>query len=408
MDNSISKVLTILIALLITTFFIHLFNTQEICILLAIIIFVGLIFNASMLHDKSFIFFVVFVIVQFIWAILGYGITTYNSILLNSLYFGASVTICGFLGKLSQKQIKLLSSFILIIFSISIVSTFFVLLTNPNILREYSYDASELSDFVSSSGHVMVFSYGVGEGLAIMLPAIFCFGLYCKKPFWMVVSIIIVLFGIACQFMGTLATSAILSLVFCVAVGISYLYYSNKSRWASTILAVLVAGIVAAFALPKVSLSDNLQFMAKFEDMQASVSGNGAVGQVDSRAQLYLQSLKVCMHNPILGLGKEPINFGSYTDNMVSMHTTFFDYWGMYGLFALLLIASWKGSIKSSYNLLPESRKKQYRYYLLSLFLLLLLKGPVTISTNFFFSTVLVGIMIRRELLLDNTKLQEQ
>lgn len=394
-----TNLITFFISLLIATFFVPIFRIEIVCGMLAIVIFFCILNKTNILNDWSFRLLILFILLQFFWAILGFGITSYNSLLMTSLYFVAGVSICGCLDNFSKKQIVFLTVFMIAIFLLSCISTFTTLLIDPTILRKFAYDRTSSG----ISPYDLIYSYGVGEGLAILLPAFLGFGLLSTKKIFFISSIVVVVLGIITQFMASLATSAMLSLVFCILTLFSF-FSEIKRLGVFRIVPILLFACIAVFLiLPNLHFMDNLVFMSKMEDVQTSISGEGSVGQVGSRAELYKQSFSVCLHNPILGLGKTPEAFGVYDSETVGMHTALLDYYGMYGLFSLLLLVAWKQTIQKSLCLLNKSGQKRYQWCLYSLLFLLLLKGPVTIYINFFFSTVLVGLLIRCEV-LENTR----
>lgn len=408
MKDNTCRLLTIFVVIWILSLFLPILNIEVKCGLLLIISLLGLIINPDIKKENHVILLILFIAVQFVWAMFGCGIPNYHALIYSSLVYVASVITCGCLKYLTLKQIKFLSGFIILIFLITNLSTFTALLINPNLVREYAYqDIIERNNYENLSSYNFIFPYDVGEGMAIMLPAILCFGVFSKNRLLLITSVVTAFVGVATQIMGTLFTSAILSLVFCVLIFLFFLK-RTKGGTARNFLLITLITVVAIAIIPKVSILDNNGFMTKFGDVQSSVIAGNSVGRVETRTSLYTQSLNVFFHNPILGLGKIPESFGSYNEDTVSMHTAILDYLGMYGLLALLFFISWKKTISESLCELNKDRQKQYRLYVYSLFFLLLFKGPVSIHINFFFSTVLVGVLIRRELLYnDNVQSSE-
>ena len=388
--KSQSNMLTILAAILEVVIILPLFGTISYSVLMALIIMLGFLMFPDVISSKPFKYMFLFVLVELVYATIGKGLP-YRMVIYYSLQFFAAIFICSHLRYLSKKQINLLFFILLGLLLFTTVVTYYALLTNNMIIRYNAYGADDITDSSRSFG---VYSYGLGEALAIILPALTAFALLSKHRLLQVVCFILVGAGLLTQFMAALATSALLSAFFCALVVLSHLV--SKQRRKNVFVPAFIVVVLVALFIPYSQIGENWAVSVKMEDVTTSYSTGSSVGQVESRGELYLQSLRVCLHNPILGLGEPPAEFGQYSDNTVSMHTGILDYWGMYGLFAVLFLLSWKGTINQNFQLL-NGKRKIYRWALFSLFFLLLLKGPVTINLNFVFSTLLLSIVILKD-----------
>lgn len=394
MSKTVSKgqgnMLTIMAAIFEVVIILPLLGTISYSVLMALIILLGFLMFPDVISSKPFKYMFLFVGVEFVYAIWGKGLP-YRMLVYYSLQFFAAIFISSRLRYLSKNQINFLFILLLGLMSFTLIVTYYALLTNNMIIRSNAYGADEVTDVGRSFG---VYSYGLGEALAIFLPTLTAFALFSKHRLLQVVCFILVGAGLLTQFMAALATSALLSAFFCALVVLSHLV--SKQRHKDVIISAIIVVVLVALFLLSSRIGENLAFSVKMEDVTTSYSTGSSVGQVESRGALYLQSLKVCLHNPILGLGEPPAEFGKYSDNTVSMHTCVLDYWGMYGLFAVLLLLSWKGTISQNFQLL-NGKRKIYRWALFSLFFLLLLKGPVTINLNFVFSTLILSIVFLKD-----------
>lgn len=397
--NSQNAILAGLTAILIANTFVPFLSTISFIILNSLIILIGLVSVDKIVTSKPFVYMLFFVAVEMLYASLGKGLPV-NMVIYQALLYLTSIVICGNIKHFSHKNANFLFFLMMGLLLFTFVKTFLALQIDNMVIRHHAYGNNE-GDFGGSM--FGVYSYGVGEALAIILPAMTAFAIGLKKRILQVIIYILVVFGIITQFVGSLTTSAILSLLFCGIVVLLTLF--DKRRVSSAFLSVVIIVIIIIVFLPATKIAENMALMIKMEDINQSYSSGQAVGQVADRNTLYLQSLKVVARNPILGLGVIPIDFGRYNSNTVSLHTTIFDFWGMYGLFAIFFVLSWVGVIKSSVSILSPDRRKQYKWAFVSLFFLLLLKGPVTIGINFQFSTVLLSLLYYKEVNSETNKL---
>ena len=382
-------------------------NTIVSCILLAMIILLCFALHPRILSEKGIIVLFAFVFVEVIYMLMGKGFTSIG-VLWTSLNFMACTTVCFSFYSFSNKQLNLLYWVMTCLLLYSMVSTFIILMENPMAVRDYGYGlAGNASSFESqlwvnyrSRG---MYSYGIGEALSVITPAYLALGVMNEKSWCKVVAIFISIISILTQTMASLTTSSLLSIVFVILTLLSLFRVSRQRKKINAIL-IIIFFVIVGFTLFSVFLSDELMFMLKLNQVEESYETGTAVGGVENRWYLYLRSLKVFLHNPLLGLGDCPETFGLYTNSMVSLHTSLFDYLGLFGMFTLLLYYAWKEAINTSYVLLDKDQKKVFRWGLFSLFFLLALKGPVTITNTYMFSTIFLGLIIRRNLFLSTHK----
>ena len=131
----------------------------------------------------------------------------------------------------------------------------------------------------------------------------------------------------------------------------------------------------------------------KFADIEDYTAGESSE-QTGGRMELMTQSINVFIGNPLFGLGNIPKYFGdTVTGNTVSLHSAFFDYFGLYGLFAIFFFSAWKKTADFTFRLIGKKQRKKYIWCLISAALLCVLKGPVTLATSFQFSTAFIAIV---------------
>lgn len=382
-----SNILTFIVAFLEVSVIVPFLGTIYNSLLLGLIIVVGLAIFPDILSGKPFKYMMLFFIVAFLYSLIGKGLP-YKMLIYYGLNFFAAIIVCSKIPALSKKQINFLLYLLLGLLLFTFTKTYLALLTDNTIIRNNAYGSED----IYQTHQTGVYSYGFGEALSIILPGMTAFALWTKRRWLQIVSIVLIIAGLATQFMASLATSALLSLFFCVVVVFNGFLIMRER--VNLIVSLIILFAVLLLMIPRFDIGESAAFLVKMEDISESYSSGQSVGQVGDRTSLYMQSLRVCARNPILGFGEVPPDFGKYTEKTVSMHTSILDYWGMYGLFTLLLILSWKATVKQSFPMLVKDKRKTYKWAFISLLFLLLLKGPVTIHTNFFFSTVLLSIII--------------
>lgn len=373
------------------------------CVLLATIIVLCVVLHPHLLRKNSMYALFAFIFVEVIYMLLGKGLPAIQ-VLWTSLNFMACTTLCFSFYSFSNKQLNFLYWLMTGLLLYSIVLTFIVLLENPMAVRLYGYgiadDASTFDrqtwSYYRSRG---MYSYGIGEALAVITPAYLALGVMEERSWRKIVAVFVSIGSTLTQIMASLTTSSLLSIIFVIMTLLSYFNVSKQRKKINATVVILFFAIIG-FSLFSFFVSDELMFMLKIDQVEESFETRNAIGSVEGRGFLYMQSIRVFLHNPILGFGDCPVSFGMYTDKMVSMHTAIFDYLGLFGVFALLLYYAWKGAIKSSFEILDKNQKKVYRWCLFSLVLLLAFKGPVTIINTYMFSTVMYGLIIRRNIIL--------
>ncbi len=385
-----NRFFTLLVTIYILSVFFPIMNTIGVSFVMGLLIATGMLFFPQRVFQKPFYMMCCFILVAIIYFLFGKGLPII-SLALISLSFLSSIVVTVCLDCFSIKQLKFLYYLLLGLLLYAIIGTFLILLDNPMAVRMFGYgqglDIYEQSQYFQYKMRGL-FSYGFGEALAIFLPALLAFALYSRNKINSIICILIILGGTITQLMGSLTTSFLLTIVFCIFVLLSYFSVKRKK---SSIGIVLLAMIPFAFFVSSY-IEYNTQFVMKMDDITDSYSEGHMTGQVQTRGNLYLQSISVCLSNPILGFGDYP--HGSNTEEKtVGLHSTVFDYWGLFGVFVLILYYAWKSTINVFLHELDKNRRKAYRWYWLSLLGLLLLKGPVTLGTNFLFSTVFVGLL---------------
>ena len=394
-SNIFNKLLTLLTAILLSTIFLKLLSTPVVCVLMGVIIFLCLLMKKSCINDRSSIGIIIFIFIALFYQLMGNG-ESFNNYLLKSLYFMTGLLLTYNLDELTRTQHRFLLYVLLSLLTFSIIMTFLILLTDPMAVRHYGYGVKDTDIPIDSSSLFGMYSYGVGETFAFMMPSLLCFSLGIKNVFLKYLMFVIVAMGIITQFMATLTTSFFLSLGASVLV-LFFFLYQKRVMFREKIILVLLMSSLFIYFIPKLNDFENTLFTTKMEDIQTSLDSGQSTGQLQSRSDLYMQSIEVFLSNPILGFGNIATQENFYETRFVGMHTTIFDYLGLYGIFALFLFMPWRNVLCVSLCILPQQIRRIYKISLFALFILLLLKGPVSIGVNFFFSTYLLTLLYYNE-----------
>lgn len=387
------NIFAFLLAIFVISLFVSISNNIN-CVIMGILCLYSFVKYSREFNFKAYRLIIAFIIVDIVYWLIGKGFsnTSLNGFVYSTFEFLTGITVCRCVKYLTPRQIKFIFYLFLFVLTYSFFWTVYNLLEDPTFLRELGYaENGSLSIPFYRRG----LTYGNGEALAVILPAITAYSLFSRNRMVMVFTMLIVVCGIIIQYVATLATTAFLSSIFCSIVIVSFVYKSKNVKIQIITAAIMVVAI--SWGIHFISLNENAQLLIKIADMKDSYSSKQATGQVAGRFELYEMSIKAFINNPLLGLGNVPVEFGASTKNAVGMHAALLDYLGLFGIFALLLFGAWKRTIKDCLNILSEEYKKTYILCAWSLFFLLLLKGGTTLGTNFIFSTAIISIIVNQE-----------
>ena len=360
------------------------------------VIIIGLYYYPILLRKRAFVYLFLFLLICLIYSLIGKGYPFINVAIFFPTFFACVVASYG-ISRMPQKQIYCLFYILLGLLLFSVVSTFFILQENPNAVRNVGYgENTEIGVTKAMSlayARRGMYSYGTGEALAVITPAFLVFALNTKRVIWSILIFLTVGMAIITQIIGTLATSSIITLVSSSAVLLASAFLSNhkqKLRYGIVIISFILFGLYYLVPI----IVENSSMMTKIIDIEDSYTTGESTGLVGGRTDLMLQSIYVFLRNPVFGFGDIPRFFGdTHNGNTVSMHSAFFDYLGLYGMFAFLFFLSWKKATEFTYRMISAKQRKKYVWCLLSAVFLCVLKGPVTLTTTFQFSTVFTGIV---------------
>lgn len=393
--NKKNKILTGVLIFYLIVLFVPIFSVLHFCIVSVISIVFVLLFFPRLFYYRSLLCLLIFLFAVFMYMQLGKGLDlSINGFVVMSLHFISSALLTLSLKHLTKKQIYFVMVILLVLLLYTIIGTIVVLSIDPLAVRMYGYGVTESMSYADIEisrlyKYLGMYSYGIGEALAIITPCLLVFCLFVKKRFYACMALLIVLGSIISQMMATLTTSFILTVLFSGIVLVLFLAKTNFSVKMKVSLFIVVLLIILLPSFLEL-LQDNARLVQKLDDVFYSAQSGQSTGQVVTRMELFMRSLTAWLSNPFLGFA----NVGGVdVIKGVSLHCAVFDYLGLYGLFVLFLIFSWKGLVVFNFSLLSNKEKKYYRYGFVSLILLLLLKGPVTIATNFTFSTLIVGVI---------------
>jgi len=391
-----SKLLFITVALWIGTSLWPIFGHVVSYVMTLLVIIIGLNRYPMIFRTRAFIHITLFLLICLLYSLMGKGYPFLNVAILLPTYFACIVASYG-ISMMSRKQVYALFVFFVGLLLFLTISTFFILQEEPNAVRYIGYGENSEIGVTKSMALTYtrrgMYSYGIGEALAVITPAFIAYALFTKSRVISLLLLITIIMSIITQVLGTLATSLLITIVFSIAVLFTIFLGAGgkqKLRYGLFIIAFVLIGLYYIVPI----FLENGSIMMKLIDIEDSYATGESTGQVGGRTDLLLQSLSVFLRNPILGLGNIPQFFGDKTTgNTVSMHTAFFDYLGLYGMFAFFFFSSWKKAIDFTFRKMNKKHKKVYIWCLLSALFLCVLKGPVSLATTFMFSTVFVGIV---------------
>lgn len=394
-SNQKNKTLTVLIACFMITMLTPFFGLL-IWSIVSLILILYCVFNYTKnTLSKPLLYLTLFFMVAIVYGAIGKGYGLTNGLVLIFLAYYVGTVACVNIKDLTKKQINSLFKLLIILLLYKILGTFFVLLIDPNAVRNWGYlvqltNATDISQY-RNYRYMGMYTYGEGEALSIILPALVSLFLNTKKRPVRICLIVLIIGGLTTQYIATLTTTFLLSVVFCAFVLLRHFFASGMKGGLIKGLGLLAIVVFSFYLI--IHNNENDFFLRKMAELEYSYNEGAAVGDVEKRSDLYMQSLEVCARNPILGMGVIPAQYNNYTSQTVSFHTALLDYWGLFGAFTLLFFLCWKGSVQSFLSLLDKKKKRLYSISYISLFFLLLLKGPVSIDVSYIFSTLYISII---------------
>lgn len=393
--KSNSWLYTYVIALWIFTTLWPILGNAAYFIMTIVVIIVGFLYYPQIKKKQAFSYMFIFLVICMLYSIVGKGYPFLTVVLFSLSYMGSIIASFA-ISNLTSKQVKFLFVLLLSLLLFTLLSTFFILQEYPNAVRDIGYGAnSELGvsqEMSMSYARRGMFSYGVGEAFAIIIPALLVLAVDAKRKIRFYLLFFVVGLGLITQIVGTLTTSLIISVISCVLVLFTCLFWSEKKRRMRVFIIIFLLSVVSMYCIIPI-IMENGSMMMKLLDIEDYASG-GSSEQTGFRAELMTQSITVFLKNPIFGSGNLPKYFGdTATGNTVSLHSAFFDYLGLYGLFAVFFFSSWIKTVKFTFHKVNTKYRKEFIWCLMSAVLLCILKGPVTLTTSFQFSTVFVGIL---------------
>lgn len=390
---TMNKVVTLLLATFMFLTFIPIFSVKFACIIMALTIVICFAFY-NLQELLVFIELLSFIVILFLYYLFEKGLSfSLNGIIYYTLSLISAYCSFILIQKISKKQIRFLIYLLAILVIYSNISTIYISAIDPMAVRKFGYYEviGGGVDFLNSTrrlGFVM-YSYGTGEALAFLIPAMFSYSFNNNDKFIKVLCILGALLGFFSQLMSSLSASFILSIVFS---GFTILSFLRTKQFSKKLKILLIVVIFMIMCLPFLmnALANSALLRNRLFSIRILFIDKVATGDINERLMLYEQSIIEWLKNPILGFAE----VGNVGYSGVSMHTALFDYLGLYGVFSLLFFNSWSLISKKLLRYLSLEKRKYYKWGNISLILLLILKGPVFITTNFYFSIVLLGLLI--------------
>lgn len=389
------EITTLLLAIFMFLTFIPIFSNEFSCVVMLITIIIGIL-SYRCEANNALIGLSFFILMIIIYYFVGKGIN-FNSYGL--IYYILSLLSAFFsftmVQKLGKRHVRFLIILLVLLMLYVNISTIYISIANPMAVRRFGYGSLEGEDFLYSmrqNGFIM-YNYGVGEAMAIVSPVLLSYALKNENKLISCLCYASVILCIFSQMTAALSASLLLTVVFC---GLTILAFLKTVQMSKKIKVLFYFIIILIIVLPFLgdAFLNNPLLSNRFDSLKSILSNKTTTGDAGIRMELLLRSVKTWLANPIFGLA-EVGNVG--IESGVSMHTALFDYLGLYGLFSLLLFVSWVSIIKKQIKSLNLENRRYYKWGAVSLVLLLILKGPVTITTNYYFSIVLGGLLIAGE-----------
>lgn len=394
LDNNTLFVILTMMLMIVT--FIPIATTSQSSVLMGLIIVVGLLAYPEIKNTKAFLELFLFIIVITVYFLVGKGLS-FNTfgLLYWILRFVSAVVIGLGIKHLKDKQIRILALLLIGLMIYSNISTIVVSIANPMALRTFGYSLREANqDYLnirSGLGPIIMYSYGVGEAMAIIAPTLLALSLTHAEKSIKYLGVVAVGLSVISQAMAALTASLFLTVFFCAMVVLTHFRLTQTKNKFRTALVVIVLLMIGSHYFTRI-VGNNYLLADKFGDVLTSFRTGSSSGDVSVRSILILRSLKAWLANPVFGWADIG---GLGIENGVSMHSAIFDYLGLYGIFTFLLIGVWRRILAVQFQPLSQTGRKYFRWGVLSLVILLIVKGPVTIGTNILFSVGFSGLLIR-------------
>lgn len=278
-------------------------------------------------------------------------------------------------GKRTQK--KIVRSLLYITFVgllIESVASFFILETNPGMIRGLYLASLEENDpeFMYGFYKMGMMDYSMGHAIPILVPPLFCYlreGV--RKVRWISILLLII-----CAFLVWLSDSstALLLVVMMFVLGIFVKGNALSRNNKVIIFFVLLVSVIILFSDSLMSRIFDIAFRLvgqdtlysdRLEELQLSSMEGQTTGDLKSRIDLYSESIDMFFSNIVFGSNQMP---GRHSGILDRLATT-----GLVGFIPLMFFFLY--SLRSVWKLIPQNRRIYYLECIIAAFLMLFFKS---------------------------------
>lgn len=273
---------------------------------------------------------------------------------------------------------------------VTLAATAVIVQFDPNAVRTLGFGNAEgesenaLADMYSRVGMI---SYTMGHALPVIICMLTVKALESQKKIIKILLWMVIVFAIYVMYSATITTALFCSVVFSILI---IVYYIAKGNFRRFIFLSFIAGLllIATGGLTGL-LSEALQgsnnaMNDKIQDIISSIQEGSASGQLEGRGDHWRITLNAISKDPIFG--------GASNPNDTGLHILFLDYWAWYGMFSIILFASWWGELKRMKKAFEKQMWGKYLLCLSSILIMILTKGPHFLPAYFFVTLVILRV----------------
>jgi hypothetical protein len=270
---------------------------------------------------------------------------------------------------------------------ITLLATTTIVQINPNAVRTIGFGNAEgesenaLADMYSRMGMI---TYSMAHILPVIVCVLTLQAIDASKKIVKILFGLVIFFAIYVMYSATIATALLCTVIAILLIIVYIIAKGNTRRFVflsiiAMVLLFMTGGLIGM--LTEALQGSNNAFNEKLQDIIYSIQEGNVTGQLEGREDHWKTTFNAIAKNPLFGGAEGPTDTGR--------HMLFFDYWAWYGLFSLILFASWWGELKRMKRILSTNLWGKYLLCLLPALIMVLTKGPHFLPA-YFFGTLLV------------------
>lgn len=280
----------------------------------------------------------------------------------------------------------------------TLAATAVIVQFDPNAVRTLGFGNAEgeaenaLADMYSRVGMI---SYSMAHTLPVVVCALTVQAVESQRKTVKAILGVIIIFALYVMYSATITTALLCSVMFCVLIIVYYIAKGNFRRFVC--LSLISGGILIATGgltgiLTEALQGSNNAINEKFLDIISSIQEGGASGQLEGREDHWRITFDAIMKDPLFG--------GASGPNDTGLHISILDYWAWYGMFSLILFASWWGELKRMKKVLEKKMWGMYLLCLTPVLIMVLTKGPHFLPAYFFISLLILRVSLMNMVLI--------